>query len=439
MSKESVNMLRKKYIITQLIVALILVVSLSLAQSETNYKLVCEKIDNYKDIHAKAMTIHEFENLIIEHKLTFDEIAETYKRYMKTQKPLIDKNTLRDLISSKIDSLSTFVSEHDSELIIDDTRHFIRYKYVVDGRKVFSEIQKGDDFENLKLSERRSFDGHVWRELVNRDSLGAGSISKTDLTNMIYTPFDLLRLCMLRKTPENIPVSKSSDLINLLEDQASVVQEQLEKINGIDCLLVTNGLTKVYLDPERGFSVIKVTGTDYQRDETKRIYLGKHKQYSRTFHELVDYGNGIWLPKYIEEIDTKYNNHNRYTIRELKVNEPVEESIFEKIFEDGNHIVDETTGLTYVLGSPKSIERTIDEKLMSIGIESENNLKVDNSKRSNRESGQKVEVNSDVGIPVGGIVKNNRATKSIIIVSLICLLMFCLGLFLTKLHGKTLK
>jgi hypothetical protein len=430
-----------KYIIINVIMILLSIVSST--RSETDYDVLLDGIDNYRNVHAKAMTVREFENIIIDNKLTPMQVAEAYKRYMKTQNPIIDKGSLRDIYVSKIESVTTFNSELDIEITGNEgtTRSFIRTKYVSDGRKVFSEIKKGDDFHNLVLDTRLSFDGKAWRKMRNKDNLGAGTISQRDLTDRIYKSYDFLRLCMLRKKPKNMPEPFTFDLIGMLGKEATVIQEQMESINGTDCLLITDGLTTVYLDPERGFTVMKVTQSTYPKDEAGR-YLSKHERYARIFHEFVDCGNGVWIPKRVEEVGENHRITNRYTIRQLKVNKPVAGSVFTEIFRVGDHVMDEISGLEYIVGSSLSIEATIDEKLESVGIVSEDDEREGDGVWKNstpasvtRPDDLVPSRNPEVDVPLS-TATNNKLATSIIVVSSICILMFCLGLFANKIYGR---
>jgi hypothetical protein len=167
------------------------------------------------------------------------------------------------------------------------------------------------------------------------------------------------------------------DLVEFLR-RSPKLSVKSEEVDGVECLTLATMTpaktpnTIVYLDPARDFAVLGVETFIYTRGEEG----GKTELYYRWMCEdLVNFGNGIWLPTKI--VQEYYRTGPRRasesprarrvtTVERLAVNKGVEDKLFTDVFPLGIRVWDAVHRLNYRLEPITSIEQEIDRVLETL-------------------------------------------------------------------------
>jgi len=337
------------------------------ALNSPSLNTVIEEIKRYKNSNQIAMDSATFANLIKERKLNSIEINFAYKELIKSQDPIISKEQLKELYNTKIESITSFDCQYSSTLKEKDKVTFRKNRFAIDGEKMFSEINEKIEGDNLSLIKRGAFDGITWRHLQTIETTKfIGEVSKNSkdsIENEIYQENDFLKLCSLRKTPENIIKLPAYDLVHFLEQEATMVQEMRTSEDGDDCLVVTDGANELILDVNKDFSLKKARFYRIVRDTNG--FSTREIIFESIISDFINCGNGIWLPKKIVVNDLANERSEIIEVLNLKVNSVLEEELFKNIFPQGTVINDLDSKLLYVLGYPNSVEKEIDDLLIS--------------------------------------------------------------------------
>lgn len=139
------------------------------------------------------------------------------------------------------------------------------------------------------------------------------------------------------------------DLVKLVSgwDGPPFVQEKLERVNGRDCLLVTDLIRQVYLAPDLGFAPVRY----YSQGQTA------------DFSDFRDCGDGIWFPFSMAlslKRGGKVVRKIAVTVGACQINPPVDDSTFVDIFPRGSSVQDNLRHVTYRVGSIPSLAGTLD-------------------------------------------------------------------------------
>ena len=321
---------------------------------------VTDEIRAYREKIGRAMNHTEFVDLISRpsHRLTGSEIAEAWNVYANTQRPVIKKADLIDLIQAKRDSLANYycsssvrVTNRNSETA------FEQNVLAIDGNKIFFET-KSDDYLG-----RVSFDGTYWKSVSKNTSKCVGDvIGDSSRRNACFKTESILASSMLLDSERDLgmPRQYMYDLILALQTPGMELQEQLVEYEGETSLVITDGVACVYLSTKRDYSVLGVAqymlvrGPDDEITEARKIY-------ERKMSDFVDCGNGMWLPQVVQIVSTD-NGTRRVTLEvdKLTVNDAIPETIdFLNIFPQGTLVNDSVCDIVYTIGDYDEIENII--------------------------------------------------------------------------------
>jgi hypothetical protein len=150
-------------------------------------------------------------------------------------------------------------------------------------------------------------------------------------------------------------------LPSMLHDKrhVSIINEDLVAVDGIDCILISNG-NSIYLDPSKDYSVVKIEDFRVVIDpngEEREIPLE-----TVTMSDHVDYGNGIWVPHKIDVTYSFGDDSDGRVIIEVKnveVNKKIGDELFTNIFPDDTVVADAVHNLVYTWSDRPSIEATL--------------------------------------------------------------------------------
>jgi hypothetical protein len=332
---------------------------------------VVKEIENFRKTNNIAMDHESYLALIKEKKLEGIALYPAGMTWVKSQKSNVSKELLKELYKAKIESVSTFYCEYKSTTKEKDKVSYNKNRFAIDGRKVFSETYEGNIADRLNLTKRNAFDGNCWRNtqcFLDDSNQYAGEISKNSGERSIYGETDVLKYTLLRKSPEGLIGVSAYDILKYLDQNEAVVQEKPVTDEGVKCLLLYDGNIEIYLDPERDYTVKKVLQYRPLFDE-QGVLDKRELLYKRVHSDFINYGNGIWIPKKIEEQNVTYDRQETIELIDCKVNMPLESSLFtDNIFVEGAYVKDLIKGFGYVVGYPHGVEKNVNKLLESENI-----------------------------------------------------------------------
>lgn len=246
------------------------------------------------------------------------------------------------------------------------------------GGKIRVDVQKQvlegwvTDTEPGPYSERSftdSFDGTTGRTIINSGGLldKAVPIKKGDISNQ--RPQSLDDSWSFRYTGRefttnffklNSQGTLLSDLFNLADDPNSKVttcfEFTWEKLKGVECIKINtkgpenqNWSKKWWLDPNRGFALMRYEHTFILKDKTETLKKLIEVQ------ELREVIEGVWWPIRATCITEPLRSGEAYTRMTYRASEVVanssnfDESVFTVSFPKGYRVEDKITGKNYVV------------------------------------------------------------------------------------------
>jgi hypothetical protein len=167
------------------------------------------------------------------------------------------------------------------------------------------------------------------------------------------------------------------DLESFLDAEKTHVFEQDIQLNEKKCILVLDLSTKIYLDPEKDFSVIRfekyahnaipVPSPQSFSGQDVRI-TGRTLIYRSDLMDLKNCENGIWIPLKIE--NTIFNKQNVIeqsivTVKDVQINKGIPKTFFTEIIPENSFVFDAPNNLTYKQSDHASINSLIKETAKS--------------------------------------------------------------------------
>ena len=174
--------------------------------------------------------------------------------------------------------------------------------------------------------------------------------------------------CMLEDTNAFGSKHWGLDICNYVESfPLACVFEKTEILDGHHCIVLADLYTKIYLDIDKDYSLYALL--DYQvadnNEENPDTTFSRRLDSSRVLHNLKDYGNGIWLPEWVEtktfNLDGSVNSENRITYEEIRLNSGLKASFFENVIPEGAVVADSVRDMVYIWGDHASIGSLIKE------------------------------------------------------------------------------
>jgi hypothetical protein len=150
-------------------------------------------------------------------------------------------------------------------------------------------------------------------------------------------------------------------LPNILSNDHVLICGKQELIDNIKCVVVTNGSERIYLDPLKDFSVVKIEN-----------YMSVFDESTKTFEDVlcksvvlldhVDYGNGIWFP---QSVRVSYSDGSHFdrnvsmSIKNVELNKEIDPNFFVDVFPEDALVADTIRGIVYMWSDRPSIEATL--------------------------------------------------------------------------------
>ena len=350
---------KKIWLTLCIIICASLIINTDLNASENSDQIKEKLIQEIKDYRAKegyAMDIKTLIDFLIKNPLSHSNLRNAFIAFRETQRPIFSKDDLKEIFEAKISSIATHYSEHTVQTISNDVNTFNEYIYAFDGRNVYIKKSEGKSLDDLELSSIRAFDGKVWRSLsMTAKGSPYGHVEENDYRQGIYIEKNILKLSMLQNPPKKELAHPSYSLVNNLEKEYYVVQEKLVQYDGRECILITDGVYDIYLDPQIGFSVVRIDSLILTEDVNGNVN-GRRRNYERIYSDFNDFGNNLYLPQKIEEVYLERGEKKITSVSKMQINEDVPNKLFSDIFVDGTFIVDAIQNIAYVKGISDQID-----------------------------------------------------------------------------------
>jgi hypothetical protein len=302
--------------------------------------------------------------------LSPSERLKIWKKIISLQKSTISRADLLSIFRAKRNSLNDVKITYSEKTlncrnIAQQIEHQYAYTFAFAPDRLFLD-RNGDDFEHVITS----YDGKVVRtvtehnsDLPNADVMNTSSLRLRIVHPLINMPFFAARFYHLNMplfpamlfNPARCDASWqfNFDLESFLEAEKTHVLDRDIQLNGKKCIVVLDLSTKIYLDPEKDFSVIRFEKYAHNAVPTQlqstpiplssllgqdvRI-TGRKLIYRSDLTDLKNYGNGIWIPSKIENtiFNTTFNEQNVVeqsvvTIEDVRVNEGIPQTFFTEI------------------------------------------------------------------------------------------------------------
>ena len=309
-----------------------------------------------------------------EQKLSLATLNQEWTAFQAAQKGRLTTNDLIILFEAKRDSvksISTAYSIADT-LVSRDGRSSDRPSRLIQnvrsGDKLYIEERSHtDDSHNIGIS-RRSYDGSTYRSYFSAEE--CGHITSQGARWQLFDADDAISQAMLVNTEHDTSTKDwhPYDIVAFLRLPTTVILQKPVIYDGRPAIAVVSQGYRVYLDPERDYSVIGLESRSLQYD-ANGTFIGVVQDYVRHNRDLQSVGNGIWLPRRITQ-SWSYpdgSKQQRNTIvQELSINKEIDNSFFVQIFPVGKRILDERLGVEIQERAFSDIGKMIDESLAAV-------------------------------------------------------------------------
>ncbi|MDR2408421.1 MAG: hypothetical protein LBE13_09975 [Bacteroidales bacterium] len=324
----------------------------------------------------------DFFRLIIQLQipLTSEEREQVKLELEKLQSPVISKNDLIKLYESKKKVIQNLEQKYQYTSQDFDTQgnRIAHDEFVIrqlfSGNKIYSEKENIDnDLKKITTHSIFSFDGDVERHVFELDSNSPyASIKRFDNRELYFELGNVLSVVMLTDSRNdlNSDVAIGYDFIQLLRSDG-IVFEKTEIFDNRQCVVVSNGMFRIFLDIVGDFSVVHVECYDleYMVSFPKLIVSHFYKDAERNLYRLKDYGNGIWFPE--ESQLFFYDKHEKIVRKEIvfyeniSLNTKILDSFFRDVIPENAMVTDSINNITYIYSDHASINSLIKETVKS--------------------------------------------------------------------------
>jgi len=303
------------------------------------------------------------------------EQAELFGVILSKQKPTIDTDNLLLIYKAKRASLfDGKISYTEVATIPQNSKRgqagktSCTYTFVFSRNKLYLERygkRWHDDYEHSIMS----FDG----ENVTTVALPQGEpvnadITRTSASSFFYQMHMPLFLTMLFEESRcGYANNTGRDLVESLEMKGATFVFHEEKMaNGKRCVIVANSFQRFFLDPECDFSLIRFELFEQIFEENNLSpkplentkIIGRRPLFITDHFDLVDKGNGIWIPSRIEcayYTDGKPDGQATITVLDAQFNTAIPDLFFSDVIPDDAFVADGSRGMTYFQSDRASI------------------------------------------------------------------------------------
>jgi len=310
------------------------------------------------------------------------KVGKLFVGIVNAQNPMISEASLLKLAEAKQNSISNFrcrytVFEEDfgSGSNSGVTKKTV-YEFAVSENKLYFAYEYLDDRKDgSESAAKKSYDGErIISLLIYRDGHLHAGIQKPEPDVLMgffrgSMPLSLARLFDPRLCGLSEGGWLESNLMLFLQSgHLYGIFEKKEMIDGHECIIVADLMSRFYLDPKRDFSVVQSEG--YRLDVSDAGHVVGRRLASRTrLFDLQDHGNGIWIPyrAVIESFDSSGDLTDRSSIEVslVEINKGLDDDFFTNFIPDDTLVADVVTGLVYEYGDRPSINALLKNTVKS--------------------------------------------------------------------------
>jgi hypothetical protein len=294
--------------------------------------------------------------------------------WASSQSPSTPKDALLQAIKEKGASIESARFRHSISLEeMDQAGNFqpLSYRhrdFLMDRGRLKLDEKKGKSSAKTESSTVLAYDGKIVRRLYNDMPGGAlrGTISTFQSRQTFFDVGDPLAVEMLCDSRSDLGAAQPTfDLRYCLDSNAALVLDAGETIDGhraIMCARSTPPNVIVWLDPDRGFAVLKVQSNTIERDENNNV-TAYYAQCIMQASDFQDCGNGVWMPRSMVRTwfgkDGKVTARMTVAVEDMAINCDVKDSEFSDIFPSGTYVTDAIGGSRYYVGKVADAERSL--------------------------------------------------------------------------------
>jgi hypothetical protein len=224
-----------------------------------------------------------------------------------------------------------------------------------------------------------SYDGKSMKTVIepNSDLPNANIMKKTPLTFFFQIDMPLFSAMLFDPSLCNSSWHFNFNIISFLgaEKKTRVFQQDIF-LNGKKYLAVLDLSTKIYLDPEKDFSVVRFEkySHNFERIESELSsvpnirLIGRSLIFRSDLSDLINYDNGIWIPSKIENtifLKDRVIERAVVSVENVQINQNIPKSFFEDIIPENSFVFDAPNNLTYKQSDSPSINSLIKDTVKS--------------------------------------------------------------------------
>lgn len=349
-------------VLVALLVGCIVVSDTHVPGAELSLPEIEEAIGNFKTAHGRAISEADVWEILSQSQtdIPVAKYRALWSLVREQQTPRISLEQLLRLVKTKRDSIRTvdvrmnvnrvyFTKEGDvlEDRVWKQTDHFI-----LSGNKAFCETERETlGTEVPSATYRAAYDGVKMRTVHRPDSEQPNTTISAERSSAMLVPSpNALSVAMLLDSQTSLGMSlPQHDLALFIELCRPTLYEDTVTIDQTDCMILEDGSRyRVFLDPARNFSVIRVEW--YLQDvEDSMVRVTAPRSLQKVFElkGLREYGNGIFLPQ--EMVSTYYFDGKKkvvatVTTNSLVINSPIEDEVFSGIVPQDALVADYTQG-----------------------------------------------------------------------------------------------
>lgn len=308
--------------------------------------------------------------------LTPQERANLFGKIVFMQKPSVQRKEILALYEAKRVSLHDCIISYTNVHSNDKDRKSsqISFVFAFSKNKLFLD-KKGKRWDTDSERLTASYDGENLKLVREPDSnLPNASVSEQISRKFFYEPHMPLYVVMLFSAArcDYPPELAGTDFVDFLKDEGSTHVFQQEKdINGSKCIVVLNTGKRFFLDPKRDYSVVRFEQFEHEyapNTQGLRHLVGRHMRLRVDNHDLVDHGNGIWLPtKTVCSSFAENGKTEQMTtiVTDVRVNKGITDAFFTDITPEHSFVFDSVRKMTYMQSDSSSINSLLKETAKS--------------------------------------------------------------------------
>ena len=337
-----------------------------LISANDNANKIASVIVGYRGAYGHPMSEKDFFEITGSSQagIGFSDITGLWMEFQKSQMPPITKKNLLTIVKTNRAAFVDIQYKYNLLQTPIDIARSVKRKHET-GRYAFSNekvlISVENDHKNGEyINNIMSFDGTVVRyvNLATGDPF-ASIEPPSRVDGMFFPSTSLLSVSSMLDTKRYFGKSQAyNDFVGMLESDRAVVLEEVEFLDGEECVIITDGNYRMYASPQKNYSIVCKECWVRRSMPGDRILLSK--AVLSDFHE---HENSFWMPqKYYEEIfseEGKLVTTIQVVFQDVMLNSKIADKFFQDIIPENSFVSDGVRGLTYLQSDSPSINELL--------------------------------------------------------------------------------